>query len=196
VANAALTLTNVETNATQSAASGPDGYYAFPRVAPGRYSLAAERTGFRRAVRDNLAISVNEAISSDLELTLGDARESVTVESAAPLVQGQSVELSGLVGERLVKELPLNGRNFQELVLLAPGVGGQSGTVPNNPSIGGARPVNNTYTIDGLGSNDERPAVGFAGLSNGSGTDLGDSVPRCTCCIPHCCPVYFARLPQ
>lgn len=178
VQNAAAALTNVETNTSQSVLTGSDGYYAFARVAPGSYTLRLEKEGFRKVVLEKIVVTVNEAATVDVQLAIGDQRETVTVEEAPPLVHSNSVEISGLVTERLVKELPLNGRNFQKLVLLAPGVGGQSGTTPNNASISGARPVNNTYTIDGIGSNDERLAVGFAGLSNGSGTDLGESVPN------------------
>jgi len=111
-------------------------------------------------------------------LTIGEVNETVTVESGASAVQSQSVEISQIVTERRVKELPLNGRNFQRLVLLAPGVGGTGSSVENNPAISGARPTYNNYTVDGLNANDERLMVGLAGLQNGSFTDLGYSVPN------------------
>jgi hypothetical protein len=176
VAGAAVTLTNTATATTQKAVSDGNGDYQFARIAPGVYTLTIEKESFKRAQRESFVIAVNENAIADIALTIGQISETVTVEANAALVQAQSVELSQLVNERRVKELPLNGRNFQKLVLLAPGVGG-AGT-PNNPAISGARPVHNTYTIDGIGSNDERLTVGLAGLSNDSGTDLGDSVPN------------------
>lgn len=178
LSGATLTLTNNATATAQKTMSDSNGEYQFARITPGLYTLSAEKDGFKRGQRESIVIAVNENAVADLTLTVGQINETVTVESGAVIVQSQSVELSGLVSERRVKELPLNGRNFQKLVLLAPGVGGTNGPTPNNPSISGARPVHNTYTIDGMGSNDERLTVGLAGLANDSGTDLGDSVPN------------------
>jgi len=178
VSGARVLLTHAGTDASRETLSDAAGAYNFGRLAPGRYSVSVDRNGFQRAVQSDIEVAVNEFAVADFALTLGDTRETINVEGRAALVQSQSSEVSGLMNERRVKELPLNGRNFQKLVLLAPGVGGQSGSTPNNPSISGARPVNNTYTIDGVGSNDERLAVGFVGLSNGSGTDIGDNVPN------------------
>jgi hypothetical protein len=178
IGGATVILAATATRASESIKTGEDGEYAFPRVSPGRYRLTVEKTGFRQIVRDGIVIAVNQAAQADFTLIVGTVSETVTVEAGTSILQSQSVEVSGLVDERRVRELPLNGRNFQRLVLLAPGVGGAGLSTPNNPSIAGARSVNNTYTIDGIGSNDERLSTGFVGLSNGSGTDLGDSVPN------------------
>lgn len=178
VPNATVTLTNADNSAALTTVSDGDGQYGFARVSPGRYIVTVEKNGFRRTVRNGLTVSVNESAVVDVLLEVGAIADSVTVMANSTVVQTQSVEISGLVDEKRVKELPLNGHNFQKLVLLAPGVGGNNTSEPNNPSISGARPVNNNYTIDGVGSNDERLAVGFAGLSNGSNTDLGGSVPN------------------
>lgn len=178
VAGAKVTLVNSGTGISQETISDAGGAYNFGRLAPGRYSATVGKSGFRKAVRENVDVAVNEFAVADFALTLGETSETISVEARAALIQSQSSEISGLVYERRVKELPLNGRNFQKLVLLAPGVAGSGGSTPNNPSISGGRPVNNTYTIDGVGSNDERLSVGFVGLSNGSGTDIGDNVPN------------------
>jgi hypothetical protein len=178
IGGAIVTLTNTDNNATLNSTTDSAGEYVFARLAPGQYRLTVEKQGFRRTVRDQLSIAVNEFAVANVAMPVGPETEVVTVETDTSAVQSQSVEVSALISERRVKELPLNGRNFQKLLLLAPGVGGPAGSTPNNPAINGARPANNTYTIDGVGSNDERLAVGFAGLSNGSNTDLGDSVPN------------------
>ncbi len=154
------------------------GRFFFASLIPGNYRVKAVKAGFKSVEVDNLKVSVNAVESLQLELKVGDQKESLTVEASTVTIQAQTSEISLLIGSRQVQELPLNGRNFQKLVLLAPGVGGQGGTTPNNPSISGARPVNNNYTIDGIGSNDERLAVGFVGLSNGSGTDIGNNAPN------------------
>jgi hypothetical protein len=172
---ATLKLINTATNAAQTATSDADGTYQFARIVPGVYALAIEKDGFKRAQREGIVIAVNENALADVVLTLGAVTETITIEAGVALVQSQSVELSGLVSERRVKELPLNGRNFIKLVQLAPGVGNPGSS--NNPPINGGRSVTNSYVVDGIGSNDERLNTGFVGV-NGSNTDLGQNVPN------------------
>jgi len=143
--------------------SGADGTYLFARLRPGVYSLRVEKAGFRTVVREGLEIAINQTAIGDFALEPGALQETVTVTEATALVQTDTTEIGGRVDERRVRELPLNGENFAKLVLLAPGVAGGS---PANPSIGGARPVANSYTVDGATSNDER---GSNGLSLGGG---------------------------
>jgi hypothetical protein len=175
VAGAALTLTNAATATAQRAVTDERGDYQFARVAPGVYTLTAEKESFKRAQRDNIVVAVNENAVADVTLSVGAVSEIINIEAGAGVVQSQSVELSGYVNERRVKELPLNGRNFIKLVQLAPGVGNPGSA--NNPPINGGRSVTNSYTVDGVGSNDERLATGFVGV-NGSNTDLGTNVPN------------------
>ena len=175
IGGVSLTLANAETAVTQKTGTDDNGDYQFSRVTPGIYTLTAEKDGFKRAQRERIVIAVNENAIADLVLTVGQISETVTVEAGAALVQSQSVELSGLVNERRVKELPLNGRNFIKLVQLAPGVGNPGSA--NNPPINGGRAVTNSYVVDGIGSNDERLNTGFVGV-NGSNTDLGQNVPN------------------
>lgn len=175
LAGVSLTLTNTATATTQKTGTDNNGEYQFSRVTPGIYTLTAEKDGFRRAQRESIVIAVNENAIADLVLAVGQISETITVESGVALVQSQSVELSGLVNERRVKELPLNGRNFIKLVQLAPGVGNPGSA--NNPPINGGRSVTNSYVVDGIGSNDERLNTGFVGV-NGSNTDLGQNVPN------------------
>jgi hypothetical protein len=175
IAGATLTLTNLATTSAQIMSSDGAGNYQFARVAPGAYRLTITKEGFKRTQRENVVIAVNENVVADVRLALGALSETVTVEVGVTVVQSQSVELSALVNERRVKELPLNGRNFIKLVQLAPGVSNPGAA--NNPAISGARSVTNSYTVDGIGSNDERLNTGFVGV-NGSNTDLGASVPN------------------
>jgi hypothetical protein len=175
VAGAKVTLTNAGANTSQIATTGDDGSYIFARVVPSNYSIVAEKTGFKQTLRKNLVVAVNEAAVADLTLEIGSVNETISIEAGASIVQSQSVEISGLVNERRVKELPLSGRNFIKLVQLAPGVGNPD--TSNNPSINGSRVVANSYTVDGVGSNDERLSTGFVGI-NGANTDLGPNVPN------------------
>jgi hypothetical protein len=147
----------------QTAKSSKDGEYYFARLRPGRYAVRVEKPGFRSALQEGVEIAVNETLSLLFTLPVGQVQETITVSESANLVQSDRVEIGGRVDERRVRELPLNGENFAKLVQLAPGVAGGS---PANPSIAGARPVANSYTIDGATSNDER---GSNGLSLGGG---------------------------
>jgi hypothetical protein len=175
VTGASVKLTNAATANTQTTVSYGNGEYQFASIAPGVYSLTIEKEGFKRAQRENIVITVNGHAVADITIAVGEVSETITIEAGASVVQAQSVELSALVDERRVKVLPLNGRNFIKLVQIAPGVGNPGSS--NNPSINGARSVTNSYTVDGVGSNDERLNTGFAGV-NGSNTDLGTNVPN------------------
>lgn len=159
---------------TQSILSNESGGYEFPRLRPGRYQITAEKQGFRKVVHNNLEIALNETTVADLKLVLGEPSEFVTVSGDGEIVQSQRVEIAGRVDERRVRELPLNGKNFARLVQLAPGVASGS---PNNPSISGARPVANSYTVDGVSANDERGSNGLA-LGGGGATEFNSASPN------------------
>jgi hypothetical protein len=151
-----------------------NGEYLFPRLAPGAYRLTTEKGGFRKAVREGVEIGVNQSGVADVSMTLGEASELVTVTGNTEVVQSQRVEIAGYVDERRVRELPLNGENFAKLVLLAPGIASGS---PNNPSISGARPVANSYTVDGTSANDERGSNGLS-LGGGGAAEFNGASPN------------------
>jgi len=136
--------------------------------------VTVEKTGFRKAVREGVEIALNETGVADISLALGDTAEFVTVVADTDIVQSQRVELGGRVDERRVRELPLNGENFAKLVLLAPGIASGS---PNNPSMSGARPVTNSYTVDGSSANDERGSNGLS-LGGGGAAEFNGASPN------------------
>lgn len=174
VPNAVLTVSNIATGAETKARSGDDGAYQFSRLAPGGYQLTVEKIGFRKAVREALEVAVNETGVVDVALVLGESAEFITVTGDASIVQSQRVEIGGRVDERRVRELPLNGENFAKLVLLAPGIASGS---PNNPSISGARPVANSFTVDGASANDERGSNGLS-LGGGGAAEFNGASPN------------------
>ncbi|MCU1325674.1 MAG: TonB-dependent receptor plug [Bryobacterales bacterium] len=143
--------------------SGPAGAFEFSRTIPGHYTLSVMKVGFGTSVLDDVEVALNETTTVDLALRLGQTSETVTVTEGAHIVETDRSSIFGRVDERRVRELPLNGENFAKLVLLAPGIAGGS---PNNPSVSGARPVANSFSIDGVSANDER---GSNGLSLGGG---------------------------
>jgi hypothetical protein len=172
---AQVRIRSVDTAATQTTTTDSAGIYWFARLAPGRYEISAEKAGFKLALREGLVVRVNEVAVTDLDLVVGTVIETVSVRAEAPIVQSQSTEISTLVDDRRVRELPLNGKNFQRLVLLAPGVGGGGTT---NQSVNGARPPANSYSFDGNTGNDERTPNGIA-LNGGAATNFdGDAPPN------------------
>src|SRR6202022_3756722 len=97
VSGATVTLTNSETNAKLLTRSDEVGQYTFSRVAPGTYNLSVEKGGFRRAISANVIITVNNAATANVQLSLGTVSEVVKVEAASSIVQSQSLEISNIV---------------------------------------------------------------------------------------------------
>lgn len=174
VGGAVVTATRTASGAEWTITTNEDGVYHFPRLTPGEYRLRAVKPGFRQSVRDGLTVAVNETTTLDLALALGETTEVVTVIAEAGVVQSQRVEIAGRVDERRVRELPLNGENFARLILLAPGIASGS---PNNPSISGARPIANSYTVDGTSANDERGSNGLS-LGGGGAAEFNSASPN------------------
>jgi hypothetical protein len=107
-------------------------------------------------------IDVNVAAVANLQLQVGQTTEVITVGVGAEAVKSQSTEISLLVGEQRIGDLPLNGHNFQILTLLTPGVGTIGAY--NNPTISGTRFSTNTFTLDGADSSDERTPQGYPAM--------------------------------
>lgn len=173
VPDAVVTASDAATSQSTIAVTDRSGRFEFPRLAPGQYRLTFEKAGFRRHVRDGVALAVNEQLAIDAILEVGGVDDHVVVEARTPIVQARSAEVSGLIDQKRVRELPLNGGNFQRLSLLAPGASG-GGT--NNPAFSGSRTVANSYTLDGGGFNDERGALGGVALGGGA-ADFGTAAP-------------------
>ncbi len=160
VAGAAVTLNEVGTNAPTSVKTADDGVYTATNLKPGVYVLSVEARGFRRLRREGLKLNVGERVRVDVELTVGDVEESVTVRADASLLRTESGSLGQVITNRRITELPLDGRNFFSLVTLVPGVAqpppATSG-VPSLPRIGGGRPRVNEYLYDGISALQPEP---------------------------------------
>jgi hypothetical protein len=177
IAGARARLDNIETGAAQSVFTGKDGDYIFPRLERGRYTLTVEKEGFRRATREGLVVTVNEAATVNVTLEVGAITETVTVRADTAVAQSERTDLSALIDERRVRELPLNGKSFIKLIQLSPGVGSAvpGAFTANNLPINGARPSANTYAVDGVGFNDERFDSGVTGA--GGAASFTESAP-------------------
>ena len=156
VPGASVTAVMVEQQVTRKVQTDPEGFYTFVAMLPGTYQISFEAGGFQKLVRSGVRLTVNENIRVDGTLTLGSVETQVNVDEAAPLVDTVSPTLSGLVDDRRVVDLPLNGRNVIALARILPGVLNvkapqQLGDARGGPemSVNGGRANMNLFTFNG-----------------------------------------------
>ena len=155
-----IVVRNVATAASWDKVTDPSGRYQLPLLPPGEYEVRAELSNFRPAVRRGIHLAVGQAAVVDLALELGGRADEITIEADVSGVDHTSAAISGLVGEREIRDLPLNGRSFQQLALLQPGVSAAlsagndvvGGRTPKI-SVNGARPEQNSFLLDGTDIN-------------------------------------------
>lgn len=163
VATAKVVVTRPATNFRQSVETDSTGRFQISGLQPGSYDLSIEKPGFQRLLRQGVTVEVNQTVPLALSLTVGEVTTTITVRADAPLVQSQSSDISLLIDESRLRDLPLNGRDFQKLVNLAPGVGSFRANANNaNAATSGSRDGSNNYVIDGITANDERETAGLA----------------------------------
>ncbi len=168
---ATVTAINIGTNATRNDVTDRSGAYSFPALPVGDYRVQAELSGFKPTVSP-ITLAVSQVARLDLKLQLGGVSETVTVTAAAPVIEKSTSEISTLIEEKQIENLPLNGRNFTQLATLAPGVNrgipgsnaaGQSGQAETFRygefggaalSVNGVREQFNNYMIEGLDNNE------------------------------------------
>jgi hypothetical protein len=161
IAGVTIHIKNVETGAVRNQLTDEAGRYDAPSLPVGRYDLRAEKSGFRSEEKTGILLVLGQRETVDLALQIGDVRETVKVESAPTLVEVTTEDASGLVGERQVKDLPLNGRSYDQLITLNPGVvnytsqraggiGTSNSVVGNMFSASGRRPQENVFLLNGV----------------------------------------------
>jgi hypothetical protein len=174
-----VAVKNTETGLTREVRTNSDGSFNVPALAIGRYEARAELERFRPTLQRGIVLAVGETTNLDITLELGAIDQVVTVVSQAPTVNTSTSELSYLVEEAVIRELPLNGRNYTDLALLQPGViayphrdGGSAVAHGLGMSINGQDPRSNVYLLDGTPLNDftNGPAGSAAGTALGMET--------------------------
>lgn len=161
VVGAAVVVEDANTGLTRSTLTDASGHYAVLALPIGEYEVRAEKTGFDKEVRTGIRLAVNQAANANLQLQVGEMSQQVTVNADAPPVSATTGDISGLIGEQQVKVLPLNGRSYDLLMPLNPGVvnfttektggiGVSNSTVGNNFSVSGNRPQQNLYLLNGV----------------------------------------------
>jgi Carboxypeptidase regulatory-like domain/TonB dependent receptor-like, beta-barrel len=155
IADAEVAAVSSGKNVRYQTASEASGEYHLANLPPGTYSIEVEKTGFKKVIKPDVELHVLDAVEINVEMPLGSIVETVSVEAGAPLVNAESAVVSTVVDRGLVESLPLNGRSFQTLIALAPGVV-LTPTVFNDQgqfSVNGQRADANYFTVDGVSAN-------------------------------------------
>ena len=149
VPNATVTLTNLGTNETRIAQTGSSGDYTFTLLPVGHYSVSVKATGFEASINKDLSVEAGDRARNDVHLVTGSSATTIEVQATTPLLQADSATVSSTVTAKAVQDLPLNGRNFVQLVALVPGANEGQG---NGLSSGG-RPDDRRTNAAGLSVN-------------------------------------------
>jgi hypothetical protein len=157
-----VTIKNIETGQERKVQTDSSGNYSVIGISPGKYEVRIERQGFNAEVRNGLSLTVAEEAVLNVQLNVSGVQEAVQVTDAgAAQVETNTSTISGLVDEKKIRDLPLNGRDMAQLVLLQPGVVNSRGSVQSANtgrgtrfSVAGARPSQNLFQLDGTTIND------------------------------------------
>ena len=158
IRGASVTVKSLETGASRTAATNAEGNYKILSVPLGAQEVKAEKPGFKAALRTGIDLRIGQEAVVNLRLEVGDLAQQVTVSEQAPVVNTTTASVAGLVGEREVKDLPLNGRSFDNLITLNPGSlnysamkSAQTSTSDGNTfSVDGRRTAENLFLLNGI----------------------------------------------
>ena len=174
IPGATVVLVNVERGSEQELSTNEAGNYVYPDITPGLYTLRVASEGFATHEVTDLEVQVGQRAAVNVELAVGQVTNVVTVEAAAVLLETESNAIGTVVDSERVNDLPLNGRNFLQLALLAGGTApsegrasfaGQIGHPGRFVVIGGVKAANNSYTINGIQVRGARGGELAVGLS-------------------------------
>src|SRR5215471_8889836 len=161
ISGATVTAKSIDTGISHDAETDPSGRYRFFVLPVGLYEVRVTKEGFAEGIRSGIRLAVGQDASADVRLRVGKVSEQVKVSEDAPVVNLTTQDISGLVGERQVKDLPLNGRSYDLLLTLNPGIlnftwektggiGVSNSTTGNNFAVSGNRPQQNIFLMNGV----------------------------------------------
>ena len=166
VSGATITVTNTSTNAARTVASNDAGAYSFPSLPPGTYNVRVEKPGFKSEISNQVEVQVQQTVRLDFTLSVGQVSESIEISAQAALLQAENSTVGTVIENRRIVELPLNGRNYLQLVSLSPNVttispsAGQAGSrqggdrASQSLAVAGQRIMFNNFTLDGVNNTD------------------------------------------
>jgi hypothetical protein len=174
IADADVLVVNDATRVQFSAKSNGEGIYVVPNLPPGSYRIQVSKDGFKTIIKPDILVNVQDALAINFALPLGAVSEIVTIRGGAPLVNAESASVGTVIDRQFVGNLPLNGRSFNTLLQLTPGVViAPAPTGSQSPmgqfSISGQRTDANNFTVDGVSANFGVGSGGYLG-NTGSGS--------------------------
>jgi Carboxypeptidase regulatory-like domain/TonB dependent receptor len=174
IGGANVVVKNVDTGLTRTVTTSTDGSYSVPELPIGNYTVSVENAGFKTAVVTGLRVEVSSERRADVVLQTGEVAQRIEVTGdSLPQVESTSNTLGGIIESKIVTNLPVNGRDYQKLIFLVPGVAGSPDEISDSPgsygsfSVNGARGRSNNFLLDGTDMNDgyrNDPAINEAGV--------------------------------
>jgi hypothetical protein len=180
IVNAEVEIANDSTGVVYSAATNSSGMYLVPILPPGHYHVQVSRPGFKTIIKADVVLNVQSALALNFTLPVGATSESITVDSGSAQINTTDASVSTVVDRQFVANMPLNGRSFQDLISMTPGIstaspqaGSGAGAIgaSGDFSVNGQRTESNSYSVDGVSAN--------VGAGNGygvGGAAVGGSV--------------------
>ena len=165
VSNANVTLTNVDTGASQSTQTGPTGLYRFSLLKPGNYRLVVEQQGFRK-VSQTAVVAIGSVTTANIQLQVGQSSETVEVTGAAPLIQTENANIQTSLSAKQVDQLPNSGNDLTAIAYTAPGVVMSTGGGYGNFATFGLPATSNLFTLNGNDEMDPYLNLNNSGASN------------------------------
>jgi Carboxypeptidase regulatory-like domain/TonB dependent receptor len=154
MSGATVSVIDTQRNTTRTLTADDSGEYNAPNLLPSTYTVRGEAKGFKTVERSGIVLEVGGNLRVDLTMQPGEQTEKVTVTEALPLVDTTNAELGGTLQNQVINDLPLNGRNFENLLDLRPGVSKYPGNSGWTQSTNGGRPHDNMFLVEGVDSND------------------------------------------
>jgi hypothetical protein len=180
IPNASVKLINIDTGTESNSKTSKDGGFVIPSVLPGHYRLQIERDGFDTTQLTGITLNVGDNKQVIIRMKVGSSKETVTVDGSGLTINTTDASVSTVIDRKFVENMPLNGRSFQDLISMTPGIVTQSpqsgSTVADNGdfSVNGQRTESNYYTVDGVTGN-VTSGTGGGGPQAGTGGSLGGS---------------------
>jgi hypothetical protein len=154
IAGATIIVTDVDRNNPRTLTTDQTGEYNAPNLLPGNYKVRAEAKGFKAFERSGVVLEVNGEIRVDLTMQPGEVSQTITVNESVPMVETTNAELGATLQSAIIQDIPLNGRNFENLLQLNPGVTIYPGGSGMAQSANGLRPRDNVYMVNGIMATD------------------------------------------
>jgi len=150
VSGATVTVVDTDRGVTKELVTNDAGEYSAPTLNPGKYKVRAEAKGFKAVEHTDVVLEVGKEVRVDMSLVPGAVAETMTITESVPLVETTNAVLGGTINNADLNDMPLNGRNYQNLVSLRPGVALQPGGGPWTQSTNGIRPDETVWMVDGV----------------------------------------------